>query len=58
MVRVFRYFQRFGIPAAAALSAGVIDSVSELLVQITLFLLCSSSPAGAVHGAMERVGQP
>jgi uncharacterized membrane protein YbhN (UPF0104 family) len=34
-----RFFQRFGIPAASALSAGVIDSVSEFLVQITLFVL-------------------
>jgi uncharacterized membrane protein YbhN (UPF0104 family) len=32
-----RYFQRFGIPPATALSAGVIDSVSELAVQVALF---------------------
>jgi uncharacterized protein (TIRG00374 family) len=34
-----RFFQRFGIPPAAAFSAGVIDSVSEFVVQITLFVL-------------------
>ena len=34
-----RFFQRFGIPPAAALSAGVIDSVSEFVVQLTLFVL-------------------
>jgi uncharacterized protein (TIRG00374 family) len=34
-----RYYQRFGIPPASALSAGVIDSFSEFLVQITLFVL-------------------
>jgi uncharacterized membrane protein YbhN (UPF0104 family) len=34
-----RFFQRFGIPPAAALSAGVIDSLSELLVQAVLFVL-------------------
>lgn len=33
-----RYFQRFGIPPATALSAGVIDSVSEFAVQIILFV--------------------
>jgi uncharacterized protein (TIRG00374 family) len=33
-----RFFQRFGVPPAAALSAGVIDSASEFVVQITLFL--------------------
>ena len=33
-----RFYQRFGVPPAAALSAGVIDSVSELLVQLALFL--------------------
>jgi uncharacterized membrane protein YbhN (UPF0104 family) len=32
-----RYFQRFGIPPAAALSASAIDSLSEFLVQIVLF---------------------
>jgi uncharacterized protein (TIRG00374 family) len=34
-----RFFQRFGVPPAAALSAGVIDSISELFVQVSLFLL-------------------
>jgi uncharacterized membrane protein YbhN (UPF0104 family) len=34
-----RYFQRFGVPPAAALSAGVIDSVSEFLVELALFVL-------------------
>lgn len=37
-----RYFQRFGIPPAAALSAGVIDSLSEFVVQVVLFLLVFS----------------
>jgi uncharacterized membrane protein YbhN (UPF0104 family) len=34
-----RFFQRFGIPPATALSAGLIDSLSEFVVQIALFLL-------------------
>ena len=34
-----RFLQRFGIPAAAAMSAGAIDSVSGFIVQIVLFLL-------------------
>jgi uncharacterized membrane protein YbhN (UPF0104 family) len=34
-----RFFQRFGIPTASALSAGVIDSLSEFLVEITLLVL-------------------
>jgi uncharacterized membrane protein YbhN (UPF0104 family) len=34
-----RFFQRFGIPPAAALSAGVIDDVSEMFVQVVLFVL-------------------
>jgi uncharacterized protein (TIRG00374 family) len=34
-----RFFQRFGIPPAAALSSGVIDSLSELVVQAALFVL-------------------
>lgn len=34
-----RFFQRFGVPPAAALSAGVIDSISEFVVQVFLFLL-------------------
>jgi uncharacterized protein (TIRG00374 family) len=33
-----RFFQRFGVPPAAALSAGIIDSLSEFVVQATLFL--------------------
>jgi uncharacterized membrane protein YbhN (UPF0104 family) len=33
-----RFFQRFGVPPATALSAGVIDSVSELLIQLVLFV--------------------
>jgi glycosyltransferase 2 family protein len=33
-----RFYQRFGIPPAAAVSAGLIDSVSELIVQAALFL--------------------
>ena len=49
-----RCFHRFGIPAAAALSAGVIDSVSALVVQITpfllMFLISCRSPARR-HGA-------
>jgi uncharacterized protein (TIRG00374 family) len=34
-----RFFQRFGIPPAAAFSAGLIDSLSEFVVQATLFLI-------------------
>jgi glycosyltransferase 2 family protein len=34
-----RFFQRFGASPAAALSAGVIDSVSEFVTQAVLFLL-------------------
>ena len=34
-----RFFQRFGIPPAAALSAGFIDSGSDFVVQIILFVL-------------------
>jgi uncharacterized protein (TIRG00374 family) len=33
-----RFFQRFGIPAVVATTAGVIDSVSGFVVQIGLFL--------------------
>jgi uncharacterized membrane protein YbhN (UPF0104 family) len=32
-----RFFQRFGVPAPAALSAGLIDSLSELTLQVVLF---------------------
>ena len=34
-----RFFQRFGVPPAAALSAGAIDSVSEFMIKIVLFVL-------------------
>jgi uncharacterized membrane protein YbhN (UPF0104 family)/tRNA A-37 threonylcarbamoyl transferase component Bud32 len=34
-----RFYQRFGVPPAAALSAGAIDSLSEFIVQIALFTL-------------------
>jgi uncharacterized membrane protein YbhN (UPF0104 family) len=34
-----RFFQRFGVPPAAALSAGLIDSLSEFVTQIALFVL-------------------
>lgn len=34
-----RFFQKFGIPAATALSFGLIDSVSGFVVQITLILV-------------------
>ena len=34
-----RFYQRFGVPPATALSAGVIDSLSEFLVQGGLFLI-------------------
>src|SRR5262249_40587222 len=34
-----RFFQRFGVPPAAALSAGLIDSLSELTLQVILFTL-------------------
>jgi uncharacterized membrane protein YbhN (UPF0104 family) len=34
-----RFYQRFGVPTATAVSASVIDSISEFLVQGGLFLL-------------------
>jgi uncharacterized membrane protein YbhN (UPF0104 family) len=34
-----RYFQRFGIPVSTALAAGFIDTLSQTVIQITLFLL-------------------
>ncbi|ROS30513.1 lysylphosphatidylglycerol synthase transmembrane domain-containing protein [Cellulomonas sp. PhB150] len=34
-----RFFQKFGIPAATAVSFGVIDSVSGFVVQVTLLLV-------------------
>jgi uncharacterized membrane protein YbhN (UPF0104 family) len=34
-----RFFQRFGVPPAAAVSAGMIDSLSQFSVQLGLFLL-------------------
>jgi uncharacterized membrane protein YbhN (UPF0104 family) len=34
-----RFFQRFGVDATTAVSAGVIDSVSGFIVQVALFLL-------------------
>lgn len=34
-----RFYQRFGVPPASALTAGVVDSVSEFIVQGLLFLL-------------------
>jgi uncharacterized membrane protein YbhN (UPF0104 family) len=34
-----RFFQRFGIPPASALAASAIDSVSELVVEVTLFVV-------------------
>jgi uncharacterized membrane protein YbhN (UPF0104 family) len=34
-----RFFQRFGIPPASALSSSVIDSLSELVIQVVLFVL-------------------
>jgi uncharacterized protein (TIRG00374 family) len=33
-----RFFQRFGVPPATALSAGVIDSFSDLVTQAALFV--------------------
>jgi len=41
-----RFFQRFGIPAATAISFGVIDSVSGFVVQLTLLtvILVSGLP--------------
>jgi uncharacterized protein (TIRG00374 family) len=32
-----RFFQRFGVPPAEAISAGLIDSLSELVIQAALF---------------------
>ena len=40
-----RFFERFGIAAAGALSIGVIDSVSGFVVQVVLILLIVLSPA-------------
>jgi uncharacterized protein (TIRG00374 family) len=40
-----RFFERFGIAAAGALSIGVIDSVSGFVVQVLLLLLIVLSPA-------------
>jgi uncharacterized protein (TIRG00374 family) len=34
-----RFFQRFSVPPASALSSSVIDSISEFVTQLTLFLL-------------------
>lgn len=34
-----RYFQRNGVPVATALSAGFIDTLSQTLIQITIFVL-------------------
>jgi uncharacterized membrane protein YbhN (UPF0104 family) len=34
-----RFFQRFGVPPAAALSAGIIDSGSDFVVQVILFVV-------------------
>jgi len=34
-----RYFQRNGVPVATALSAGFIDTLSQTLIQISIFLL-------------------
>jgi uncharacterized membrane protein YbhN (UPF0104 family) len=34
-----RFFQRFGVPPASALSSGLIDSLSEFVTQIALFVL-------------------
>jgi len=34
-----RFFQRFGVPPAAAISAGAIDSLSDFVVQVVLFVL-------------------
>ena len=33
-----RFFQRFGVPPATAMTAGVIDSVSGFVVQIVIFV--------------------
>lgn len=38
-----RFFQRFGVPPAAALSIGVIDSFSGFVVQVLLIVLISLS---------------
>jgi uncharacterized membrane protein YbhN (UPF0104 family) len=38
-----RFFERFGIPAAAAVSIGMIDSVSGFAIQIALLVLISVS---------------
>jgi uncharacterized membrane protein YbhN (UPF0104 family) len=34
-----RYFQRNGVPVATALSAGFIDTISQTLIQISIFVL-------------------
>ncbi len=33
-----RFYQRFGVPAASALSASAIDSISEFVIQVVLFV--------------------
>ncbi len=48
-----RFFERFGIAAAGALSIGVIDSVTGFVVQALLLLLIVLSPA---PGLTEPVG--
>jgi len=37
-----RFYQRFGMPPAAAVSASVIDSLSEIVIQAVLFVLVFS----------------
>jgi hypothetical protein len=37
-----RFYQRFGMPPAAAVSASVIDSISEMVIQAVLFVLMFS----------------
>ena len=52
-----RFFQRFGVKPATAISAGVIDSVSGFVVQIALFLLlffASDVDLGSVDGHRRR----
>jgi len=52
---MIRFFERFGIAAAGALSIGVIDSVSGFAVQVVLLLLITLSPLPGLtepaHGA-------
>ena len=50
-----RYFQRYGIPASTALAAGFIDTLSQTIIQISLFLLVYFA-SDVDFGAVARSG--